>query len=195
MPACTRSAVSMFTDFFASDDIEATARRMGFVKRAAKITGKLFLALVPCGAWHAANTTLAPLAAKGAPWDQPVDVSPDAMHQRLTPKALACLQDMIRQALANVQTLERGWADGLFPCFPPGDIADSPGFALPEALPKTCPGSGGSAANAGAKIQAVWADKRRVFGPFALTPWNLPDQRDVDTGSALAPQGMLWLCA
>ena len=64
MPACTRSPVSMLTDFFASDHIEATARRTGFVKRASKITGKLFLALVTFGPWHAVNTTLAQLAAK-----------------------------------------------------------------------------------------------------------------------------------
>lgn len=49
MTACTRSALAMLTDFFSSDDIEATARRTGFVKRAAKITGKLFLALVTFG--------------------------------------------------------------------------------------------------------------------------------------------------
>ena len=64
MTACTRSAVSMFTDFFSSDDIEATARRTGFVKRASQITGKRFLALVTFGSWSDATTTLAPLAAK-----------------------------------------------------------------------------------------------------------------------------------
>ena len=45
----TRSAVSMLTDFFASDDIEAAARRTGFVTRTSKLTGKLFLALVTFG--------------------------------------------------------------------------------------------------------------------------------------------------
>ena len=64
MTACTRSALAMLTDFFASDDIEATARRTGFVKRASKITGKLFLALVTFGSWSDAQTTLAQLAAK-----------------------------------------------------------------------------------------------------------------------------------
>jgi hypothetical protein len=49
----------MLTDFFASDDIEAAARRTGFVKRASKLTGKLFLALVTFGAWSDATTTLA----------------------------------------------------------------------------------------------------------------------------------------
>jgi hypothetical protein len=39
----------MFTAFFAADDLEAPARRTGFVTRASKIPGTLFLALVPCG--------------------------------------------------------------------------------------------------------------------------------------------------
>ena len=64
MSACTCSAVSILTDFFVSDDIEATARRTGFVKRTSKITGKLFLALVTFGTWGEAKTTLAELAAK-----------------------------------------------------------------------------------------------------------------------------------
>lgn len=33
MPAGTRSALAMLTDFFVADDIEATARRTGFVQR------------------------------------------------------------------------------------------------------------------------------------------------------------------
>ena len=58
MPACTRSALAMLTDFFSSDDIEATARRTGFVKRASKMTGKLFLALVTFGSWSNAHALI-----------------------------------------------------------------------------------------------------------------------------------------
>ncbi len=39
MPADTCSAVAMLTDFFATDDIEATARRTGFVQRTSKTDG------------------------------------------------------------------------------------------------------------------------------------------------------------
>jgi hypothetical protein len=60
MPACTRSAVTMVTDFFAADDSEATAHRPGFVQRTSKMAGKRFLALVTFGAWSEAKTTLAP---------------------------------------------------------------------------------------------------------------------------------------
>jgi hypothetical protein len=57
MTACTRSAVAMFTDFFASDDIEAAARRTGFVKRTSTITGTLCRALITFGVWSEAQTT------------------------------------------------------------------------------------------------------------------------------------------
>jgi hypothetical protein len=193
MPACTRSAVSMLTDFFTSDDIEATALRTGFVQRASKITGKLFLALVTFGTWSEANTTLAQLAAKITQLGQPVDVSPEAIHQRMHKKAIAFLQAMLRQALAKVQSLDHVCHDGLFAAFTHVYLADSTGFGLPEALHKTFPGSGGSAAKAGAKIQAVWDYKNSIFGHLALTPWNIPDQRYIDTVVELAHAGMLFI--
>ena len=80
MPACTRSAVAMVTDFLTSDDPEATARRTGFVQRASQMTGQRFLTLVTFGTWREANTPLAQLAAKIAPLGQQVNVSPDARH-------------------------------------------------------------------------------------------------------------------
>jgi hypothetical protein len=191
MPACTYSVVSLLTDVFAADDSEATARRTGCVKRASKMTGKLFLALVTCGTRSEAHTTLAPLAAKVTPLDKHVDVSPEAIHQRMNQKAMAFLQDMIWQALADVQSMERVCDDGLFTHFTNVDIADSTGFERPEALHKTFPGSGGSAAKAGAHIQAVWDYTSSVLGHFALTPWNIPDQKYLDKVVALAQQGML----
>src|SRR5713101_7287941 len=193
MTTCTRSAVSMLTDFFASDAIEAAARRTGFVKRTSKLTGKLFLALVTFGAWSDATTTLAQLAAKVTPLDEQVEGSPEAIHQRMNQRALALLQDMIRQALAKVQAIEKVCDDGLFTYFTKVYLADSTGFELPESLHDLFPGSGGSAAKAGAKIQAVWDYKSSGFGHFALTPWNIPDQKYIDQVVALAQKGVLFL--
>src|SRR6266487_407457 len=176
MTACPRSALAMLTDFFSSDDIEATARRTGFVKRASKMTGKLFLALVTFGSWSDAQTTLAQLAAKVTQVVEHVEVSPEAIHQRMNKRALVFLQDMIRQALTKVQALETVCTDGLFTTFTKVYLADSTGFGLPDSLSDLFPGSGGSATKAGAKIQAVWDYKSSVFGHFALTPWNIPDK-------------------
>jgi hypothetical protein len=73
----------MLTDFFTSGDIAATARRTGFVKRRSKITGKLFLALVTFGMWSDAKTTLAQLAAKVPQVGEHVEVSLEAIYQRM----------------------------------------------------------------------------------------------------------------
>jgi Transposase DDE domain len=193
MPSGTHSALSMVTDFFSSDDIEAAARRTGFVKRASKLTGKLFLALVTFGAWSDATTTLAQLAAKVTHLDEQIEVSPEAIHQRMNQRALAFLQDMLHQALAKVQSIEKVGDDGLFTYFSKVYLADSTGFELPESLHDLFPGSGGSAAKAGAKIQAVWDYKSSVFGQFALTPWNMPEQKYVDQVVALAQKGILFI--
>jgi hypothetical protein len=195
MTTCTRSALSMLTDFFSSDDIEAAARRTGFVKRASKLTGKLFLALVTFGSWSDATTTLAPLAAKGTQLDEQVAGSPEAMYQRMNQRALAFLQDMIRQALAKGPSREKVCDDGLFTDFTKVYLADRTGFALPESLHDLLPGSGGSAAKAGAKIQAVWDYKSSVFGQFALTPWNIPEQQYIDQVVAFAQKGVVFLFA
>src|SRR5262249_41584887 len=169
MPTGTHSTFSMLPDFFSSDDIEATARRTGFVKRASKLTGKLFLALVTFGAGSDATTTWAQLAAQVTPLDEQKEGSPEAIHQRMNQRALAFLQDLIHQALAKVQSLEKVCDDGLFTDFPKVYLADSTGFELPDSLHDLFPGSGRSAAKAGAKIQAVWDYTSSVFGPLVLT--------------------------
>jgi hypothetical protein len=156
MSEYTPSALAMLTEFVAADDIEHTARRTGFVQRASKITGKIFLALVTVGVWSDATTTLAQLATKVTQLGEQREVSPEALHQRMNKRALGFLQEMIRQALTKGQALKKVCDDGLFTYFTKVYLIDSTGFGLPDILKDLLPGSGGSAAKAGAKIQAVW---------------------------------------
>ena len=51
------STVEKLTEFFATDQIEASARRTKFVQRASKITGKLFLALSRSGCMTTSSPT------------------------------------------------------------------------------------------------------------------------------------------
>src|SRR3954447_12802778 len=95
------STVEKLTEFFSSDQIEASARRTKFVQRASKITGKLFLALVTFGRWSAPKTSLAQLAAEAAPGEQPVDVSPEALHQRMNARAVAFLRELLQTAFTK----------------------------------------------------------------------------------------------
>jgi len=193
MTEYTPSALATLTEFFSSEAIETTARRTGFVQRASKITGKIFLTLVTFGLWSDAQTTLAQLAAKVTALVDHLEVSPEAIYQRMNKRAHAFLQEMIRHALAKVQAIDKVCDDGLFTYFTKVYLVDSTGFGLPDILKDLFPGSGGSAAKAGAKIQAAWDYKSSVFGHFALTPWNVPDNKYVDTVVALAQKGMLFL--
>ena len=77
------SVLAMLTEFFSAEQIEATARRTGFVRRTSKITGQLFRALVTFGSWSDAMPTLAPLVAKATQLSGQVAVSPAALYQRL----------------------------------------------------------------------------------------------------------------
>ena len=176
-----------------TDQIESSARRTKFVQRASKITGKLFLALVTFGRWSAAKTTVAQLAAKAAQLDVSVDITPEALQQRMTVRAVAFLQDLLRTAFAKLHTGDAICEEGIFAPFPRVHIADSTGFCLPESLAKEFPGAGGSGSTAGAKIQLVWEYKQSVFTHFALIPWNIPDQKYIDTVVALAQNDDLFL--
>jgi hypothetical protein len=187
------STVEKLTEFFSDDQIEASARRTKFVQRTSKITGKLFLALITFGRWSVPKTTVPQLAAKAAQLDVPVAITPEALQQRLTARAVAFLQDLLQTAFAKLHTGTTICEEGIFAPFSRVHIADSTGFGLPESLQKEFPGAGGSGSKAGAKIQLVWEYKSHTFDHFALLPWNVPDNKYIDTVVELARASSLFL--
>jgi hypothetical protein len=187
------STVEKLTEFFSDDQIEASARRTKFVQRTSKITGKLFLALITFGRWSAPKTTVPQLAAKAAQLDVPVAITPEALQQRMTARAVAFLQDLLQTAFAKLHTGTTICEEGIFAPFSRVHIADSTGFGLPESLQKEFPGAGGSGSKAGAKIQLVWEYKSHTFDHFALLPWNVPDNKYIDTVVELARASSLFL--
>jgi hypothetical protein len=191
----TLSTLAMLTEVFSSEHIEAAARQTGFVKRASNITGTIFLPVVTFGGWSAANTTFAPLAAQVTPCVEHLEVSPEAIDQRMHKRAHALLQEMIQPACATIHARTPECDDGLLASLAKVHIADSPGFERPASLKDSFPGAGGSAATAGATIQAVWDDKSRTCAHVALTPWTIPDQKYIDHVVALAHHDVLFICA
>lgn len=185
--------VEKVTEFFSADQIEASARRTKFVQRTSKITGQLFLALVTLGRWSMPKTSLAQLVAKAAQLEHPVDVTPEALQQRMNERALAFLRDMLQTAFAKLHTEDLVGDEALFAPFARVHIADSTGFGLPDSLQEEFPGAGGSGSKAGAKIQLVWDYKSHTFDHLALIPWNVPDNKYVDTVVELARPYSLFL--
>jgi hypothetical protein len=187
------STVGRLTEFFSTDQIEASARRTKFVQRASKITGKLFLALVTFGRWRTPKTSVAQLAAKAAQVEQPVEVTPEARHQRMNARAVAFLQDLMPTAFTKRHTGDTVCDEALFAPCARVHIADSTGFGPPESLKEQFPGAGGSGSQAGAKIPLVWDYKSHTFDHFALMPGNVPDNKYVDTVVELARPHALFL--
>jgi hypothetical protein len=137
------STIAKLTEFFSTEQIDASARRTKFVQRTSKITGKLFLALVTFGRWSAPKTTVAQLAAKAAQLDRPVDMTPAALQQRMTDRAVAFLREVLQLAFVQLHSVGRVCEDGLFAAFGRVHIVDSTGFGLPESLKADFPGAGG----------------------------------------------------
>ena len=185
--------VEKVTEFFTTAQIEACARRTGFVRRTSKLTGKVFLALMTFGAWSTRNTSLGQLATKAAHLPTPVDISTEALHQRMTRRAVTFLQALLQQAFAKLHTGTTVCDVALWTPFSAVHIADSTGFALPPALKELFPGSGGGASVAGAKIQLVWEYLSHSFAHLALVPGTLPDNKYIDTVVQLAQRGALFL--
>jgi hypothetical protein len=185
--------VEKVTEFFATAQLEACARRTGFVRRASKITGKVFVALVTFGTWSTRQTSLGQLAAKAAQLPTPVDISPEALHQRMTRRAVAFLRALLQRAFAQLQRGDTVCDANLFASFTAVHIADSTGFALPPALKELFPGSGGSASRAGAKVQLVWEYLSHSFAHLALVAGTTPDNKYIDTVVKLAQPGALFL--
>ena len=187
------STVEKLTEFFRTDQVEASARHTKFVQRASKLTGKLFLALVTFGRWGGVKTTVAQLAAKAAQLDVPVDITPAGLQQRMTERAVAFLREVLQSAFATLHTVGAVCEDGLFAAFGRVHIVDSTGFGLPASLKDEFPGAGGSGSEAGAKIQLVWDYKSQTFEHFALLPWNVADNKYVETVVQLAQPHSLFL--
>jgi len=185
--------VEKVTEFFATAQIEASARQTGFVRRTSKITGKIFLALMTFGVWSTPKTSLAQLAAKGAHLPTPVDLAPEALHQRMTWRAVAFLRAMLQRAFAKLHTEDTVCDAELFAPFTAVHIADSTGFELPTSLKALFPGCGGGASTAGAKIQLVWEYLSHSFAHLALVAGTTPDNKYIDTVVKLAQRGALFL--
>jgi len=146
------STVEKLTEFFATDQIEASARRTKFVQRASKITGKLFLALVTWGRWSTAKTTV--------PLEGPVTITPEALQQRMTARAVAFLQDLLQTAFAKLHTGDTICEEGIFAPFSRVHIADSTGLGGRRVWPRNFPGRAGVAASRGQRFN--WCGSTRV---------------------------------
>jgi hypothetical protein len=175
------STIARRPEVFATDQLEASARRTQVVQGASKITGKLFLALVTLGRWSTPKTSVAQGAAKAAQLEQPVAVTPEAEQQRRNERAVAFLRDLLQTAFPQLPTVDTRCDEARFAPFARVHIAARTGLELPASLPEQFPGAGGSGSKAGAKMPLGGEDKSPPFDHLAFVPWKVPAKKEVAT--------------
>ena len=128
------STVEKLTEFFSTDQIEASARRTKFVQRASKITGKLFLALVTFGRWSTAKTTVPQLAAKAAQLDSAGGHHAGSAAAADDGAGRGVFAGVAADGVCQAPHGDTICEEGIFAPFSRVHIADSTGFGLPESL-------------------------------------------------------------
>jgi hypothetical protein len=134
-----------------ADDAARTTR---FVQRTSPLSGAIFSQTLVFGFLGNSQATLEELTQTAAAFG--VDISPQALDQRFTASAAACLQQVLLTAMARVITAEPV-AIPLLQRFTAVYVQDSSTIVLPELFAAQWPGCGGSPAastSAALKLQA-----------------------------------------
>ena len=120
---------------------EAAGRATGFVQRASPLTGATFTQTLVFGFLATPDPALEELAQTAATVGVPV--SPQALDQRFTPAAAACLECVLSQAITRV-VAAAPVAVPLLERFTAVYLQDSSTIVLPDALAPVWQGCGGS---------------------------------------------------
>lgn len=164
---------------------EQLARLTHFIRRRRKLTGPLFAQALVFEWIRDPNATLETLARK-------LDLTPQALDQRLTLYAWNFLKQLLRHALRTAHHARRQ-PQGLLDRFDAVIAEDATSIALPASLAADFPGCGGSTATDGAatlKILLRWnlrtgeilaltahagrtADRHLAVDPQSLPPGSL----------------------
>jgi DDE family transposase len=172
----------------------AAADRTGFVQRTSKMTGAAFVQALTFGWLANPQATLEELAQ--AAGTAGVSVSPQALEQRFTPQATACLLEVLEAAVARVLTADPV-AVPILQRFPGGvTVLDSTTIALPEALASRWPGCAGATSAAGGraslKLQVRWDLLRGTLHGPSVHAGRSSDRRS-PMAQAPLPEGTLHL--
>lgn len=148
LTAITSTLQTLFTE-------EATrlAQQTGLVRRNSKLTGPLILLILVAGFIQHPTASYNILAQVAS--DHGVDVTRQAVQQRLTPAAVTFFQLMLHRSLQFLQT-HCCLPIPLLTQFSAVYLLDSSQIALPPTLAAQYPGTGGDGPGASIKWQVLW---------------------------------------
>lgn len=163
-----------------TDAADEAARETGLVRRARKLTGSVLVRLLVWGFLGRPTASLRDLSQVAAL--DGVIVSPQAIAQRCTPAAAACLAQVLAAAVRQAIRGERRLAS-LLDRFPAVLVLDSTTVSLPAALAAIWSGCGGRTPGSGAAALKVQVQIDLCTG--ALTGPELSAGRQQDRAAPL----------
>jgi hypothetical protein len=157
---------------FFSQTANQVARTTGFVDRASKLTGGLFLQTLTFGFLADPEASLSGLVETSQDLD--VMVTKQALQSRII-QAVPFLQEMFQRGLdlfRNELRLDLKVLQQFTAIY----LTDSSTMALPAALKDEFPGCGGDGPSAAVKIQLTFEFLRGIIAGFAFQPGRSSDQ-------------------
>jgi hypothetical protein len=144
-----------------------------FTKRLSKLTPELFVETLIIGCLSNSEISLEGLCKlikrRG------VRITKQGLHQRFTPEATELMKHSFQEAQQQFKTSHQAVIDLLKP-FSNVYMADSSGIALPSTLKDIFKGTGGTASEAGLKIQVLYEYLQGQINQVALTEGCRNDQ-------------------
>ena len=168
---------------FDPEPLETLARQSKFIQRSSsKIAGKDFVELMTRELLEEPAVSLEGLCDLLADLNPQAEMSPQALHQRINPYAVAYLQEVFQLALRQqLEPLCNRLPLGALAPFGRVLLEDSTQCSLHEKLAATFKGSGGSASPSAVKIDLIYDVLHH-----SLLDMQLRDGTAADQGQALA---------
>ncbi len=183
MKRLARKVKGKLTTVFDPEHLEALARQSEFIQRSSsKLSGKDFVEVMTTEMIEDCAVSLEGLCDILGHLNPQAQMTPQALHQRINPSAVAYLQEVFQLALR--QQLEPVCARlplGALASFGRVLLEDSTQCRLHEKLAEAFKGSGGSASTSALKIDVIYDVLHHT-----LVEVHLSDGKAADQGRALA---------
>lgn len=135
---------------FFTKTVQQANKAVKFVKRKSKLTAQLFCEVLICGCLSDSKISLERMCEMLK--ERGIKITKQGLHQRFNDEAILLMQNLFERSIVQFKTEKIEVVELLKP-FSSVKITDSSGISLPNNLKKLYKGLGGSASEAGMKLQ------------------------------------------
>lgn len=171
MPTSESNRKSQQMQYFLGRGAEKLGRATGFVQRTSKMSGAVFAQTMIMGCLGEPEATLAELVQYSA--DAGVEISEAGLQQRLTDRAVAFMDGLLKEAIVCFSEGKR-LPEAVLRRFTSVNILDSSQITLPDVLGEYFTGTQHTAA---LKLQLSFEYLHGVFRGVTFTSARQPDQK------------------